>query len=127
MIDYEIIITGGVGILTTLIGTYTSHVVTKRRYNSEVDGNIIKNMQESLEFYQKLSDDNKDRLEEVLKRNNALELEVAELKTQLLVLMSSMCTDLNCQMRKGKEITSISKQLKSNGKEGNNNTLQCNS
>lgn len=104
MVDFEVVITGAVGIATTIIGTYASHIVTKRKYNSEVDSNIISNMQESLEFYQKLSDDNRERLEEVLRRNNALEQEVAELRTQLLNLMSSMCTDIGCQVRKRQDI-----------------------
>ena len=39
-------------------------------------------MQESLDFYMKLSDDNKERLEEVLKRNDELESELDTLKKQ---------------------------------------------
>lgn len=127
MVDFEVVITGAVGIATTIIGTYASHIVTKRKYNSEVDSNIISNMQESLEFYQKLSDDNRERLEEVLRRNNALEQEVAELRTQLLNLMSSMCTDIGCQVRKRQDIMPTTKQVKNGTKKGDNNTLQCNS
>ena len=64
-------------------------------------------MNESLEFYKKLSDDNRSRLEEVLKRNDELERrderleeEVRQLRTQMFNLMSSLCTDLSCQLRK---------------------------
>ena len=52
-------------------------------------------------FYKKLSDDNKSRLDEVLKRNENLEEEVKELRQQVMVLMTSICTDLSCQIRKG--------------------------
>ena len=63
-------------------------------------------MQESLDFYKKLSDDNKERLEEVLKRNEELQEEVRELRTQLFSLMNSICTDLSCQIRR-KELTNL--------------------
>ena len=62
----EVLITAIGGILATLIGSWASWFFTRKKYNSEVDNNQIKNMQESLEFYKQLSDDNKRRLEEVL-------------------------------------------------------------
>lgn len=100
MIDLGILITGGVGIITTVISGWTSWFFTRRKYNSEVDNNLIENMQQSLEFYKKLSDDNKNRLDEVLKRNAELEQEIRDLRKQMFSLMNSICTDLTCQLRK---------------------------
>lgn len=100
MIDLGILITGGVGIITTVISGWTSWFFARRKYNSEVDNNLIENMQQSLEFYKKLSDDNKNRLDEVLKRNEELEQEIGDLRKQLFSLMNSICTDLTCQLRK---------------------------
>ena len=100
MIDLGILITGGVGIITTVISGWTSWFFARRKYNSEVDNNLIENMQQSLEFYKKLSDDNKNRLDEVLKRNAELEQEIKDLRKQMFSLMSSICTDLTCQLRK---------------------------
>ena len=100
MIDLGIIITGGVGIITTVISGWTSWFFARRKYNSEVDNNLIENMQQSLEFYEKLSDDNKNRLDEVLKRNAELEQEIKDLRKQMFSLMNSICTDLTCQLRK---------------------------
>lgn len=100
MIDLGILITGGVGIITTVISGWTSWFFARRKYNSEVDNNLIENMQQSLEFYKKLSDDNKDRLDEVLKRNAELEQEIKDLRKQMFSLMNSLCTDLTCQLRK---------------------------
>lgn len=100
MIDLGILITGGVGIITTVISGWTSWFFARRKYNSEVDNNLIKNMQQSLEFYKKLSDDNENRLDEVLKRNVELEQEIRDLRKQMFSLMSSICTDLTCQLRK---------------------------
>lgn len=100
MIDLGILITGGVGIITTVISGWTSWFFARRKYNSEVDNNLIENMQQSLEFYKKLSDDNKDRLDEVLKRNAELEQEIKDLRKQMFSLMNSICIDLTCQLRK---------------------------
>jgi hypothetical protein len=100
MIDLGILITGGVGIITTIISGWTSWFFARRKYNSEVDNNLIENMQQSLEFYKKLSDDNKDRLDEVLKRNAELEQEIEDLRKQMFSLMNSICIDLTCQLRK---------------------------
>lgn len=100
MIDLGILITGGVGIITTVISGWTSWFFARKKYNSEVDNNLIENMQQSLEFYKKLSDDNKNRLDEVLKRNAELEQEIKDLRKQMFSLMNSICTDLTCQLRK---------------------------
>lgn len=100
MFDLGILITGGVGIITTVISGWTSWFFARRKYNSEVDNNLIENMQQSLEFYKKLSDDNKNRLDEVLKRNAELEQEIKDLRKQMFSLMNSICTDLTCQLRK---------------------------
>lgn len=100
MIDLGILITGVVGIITTVISGWTSWFFARRKYNSEVDSNLISNMKKSLDFYEKLSTDNRERLEEVLKRNTELEQEVEELRKQMFNLMSSICTDLTCQLRK---------------------------
>lgn len=100
MIDLGILITGGVGIITTVISGWTSWFFARRKYNSEVDNNLIENMQQSLEFYRELSDDNKNRLDEVLKRNAELEQEIRDLRKQMFSLMNSICTDLTCQLRK---------------------------
>lgn len=100
MIDFGILITGGIGLITTIVSSWASWFFARKKYNSEVDSNLINNMKESLDFYERLSADNRGRLEEVLKRNTELEQEVRELRKQLFNLMSSICTDLTCQLRK---------------------------
>ena len=102
----EIILTGIVGLVTTLTSSILTWFLTKKKYHSEVDNNLIKNMQESLDFYRQLSDDNSKRLEEVLKRNEALEArdekleeEVKQLKQQMLDMMGNICFNLTCQLR----------------------------
>lgn len=97
--DISILITGGVGLLTTIISSWTTWFFTRKKYNSEVDLNLVEKMEKSLEFYKSLSDDNKNRLEEITERNNELEKEVQELRKQVLNLTMNICMDLTCSHR----------------------------
>ena len=96
MIDTSILITGGVGVLSTIASSWITWFITRKKYYSEVDHNLIENMENSLEFYKKLSDDNRSRLEEMVERNKLLEVEVQELRKQVLNLTMNICMDLTC-------------------------------
>lgn len=93
------LIVGGIGLITTITSGWVSWFFARKKYNSEVDHNIIQNMEKSLEFYKKLSDDNRARLEEVMTRNKALEVELQELRKQVLNLTLNICMDLTCAQR----------------------------
>lgn len=107
MLDNEVIITGAIGIITSIASGWVSYFFTRKKYNSEVDLNLIEKMQGSLDFYMKLSEDNKRILDETLtklevseKRNDSLESEIKELRNQVFTLMTQICTDLSCNARK---------------------------
>ena len=89
-----------IGIAEAVITALVTFFLTKKKYNTEVDSNIITNMKESLEFYKQLSDDNRERLEEVLKGSSKLKDDMIDMQKQLVSLWSYICTETNCQMRK---------------------------
>lgn len=109
----DILITGGVGIVSSIVSAMISWILARRKYNSEVDGTLIDNMQKSLDFYKSLSDDNKERLdktiedsahfrelaEKLLLENKQLKKEVDALKDQVIKITTTICTDLSCQIR----------------------------
>lgn len=109
----ELIVTGTIGLITNIITGWVSWVFARKKYYSEVDHNVIDNMKESLEFYEKLSNDNKNRLTEALEENkklredmNALLQEnvnlrkdIESIKNQMLRLTTTICADLSCQLR----------------------------
>lgn len=97
--DIDVLITGGVGLVTSIISAWTSWFFARKKYNTEVDHNLIENMKDSLEFYRQLSDDNKSRLEESIKRCNILEEEMVILRKQMLDLTLNICMDLTCKRR----------------------------
>ena len=98
--DLGVIITAIIGIVTSFTSAWVSWFFTRKKYSAEVDETVIHNMRESLEFYQKLSDDNKNRLDSMIKRNEELEEEMKDLRRQVSTLMNYMCIDLTCQLRK---------------------------
>lgn len=114
MIGMETLITGGIGLLTTVVSAWASWVFARKKYNSEVDHNVIDNMKESLEFYEKLSNDNKNRLTEALEENKKLRADIntllnenamlrkdlENLKNQMIKLTTTICVDLSCQLRR---------------------------
>ena len=76
------------GVISTIVTGFSSWFFTKKKYNAEVDNNLITNMQDSLEFYKALADDNKARLDEVLSENADLRKQVADLREQVSRLTS---------------------------------------
>lgn len=78
------------GLFSTIVSGFASWFFTKKKYNAEVDNNLISNMQDSLEFYKALADDNKRRLDEVLNENADLRKEVSELREQVSKLTSAL-------------------------------------
>lgn len=96
----EVIVTAILGIITSFVSAWVSWFFTRKKYSAEVDENIIHNMNESLEFYKKLSDDNRSRLDLMIKRNESLEEELKELRKQVNTLMTYTCINMACQMRK---------------------------
>lgn len=78
------------GVIATMVSGFSSWFFAKRKYNAEVDNNLISNMQDSLDFYKALADDNKRRLDEVLDENADLRKEVAELREQVSRLTSAL-------------------------------------
>jgi hypothetical protein len=93
------IIIAAIGVVSTFASGFTSWFFTRKKYNSEVNHNTIENMDDSLEFYKRLSDDNKARLDDLLIRNQELALEVQELRRQVLALTLNICMDLTCANR----------------------------
>ena len=101
MIDTGIIITGAVGMITTIASSLITWLLSRKKYNAEVNHDEIINMKESLEFYKDLSESNQKTLTEILTRSEELAntnikllLEVQNLKAQVGTLLQIINTEL---------------------------------
>lgn len=111
----EILITLS-SIISSVITGFVSWFFTRKKYYEEVKAGRIENKTSELEFYQKLSDDNKIRLDQLLKekeelraenskldaRCNKLEDRINELNRDMFTIMSQICLNMQCTYRERK-------------------------
>jgi len=77
-------------LITTIVGALVGFLLGRKKYNKEVDNLAITNMQQSLDFYQKLSDDTSARLENVLNENATLRDEIKHVRSENSQLKEQM-------------------------------------
>ena len=97
--NIEVLATGLIGLFATIVSGWTSWIFARKKYNSEVDNQVISNMKESLDFYKQLSDDNKERLDQVLTQNKEILAQNAELIEQNKKLQREV-EELKCQVKR---------------------------
>lgn len=107
----EIVLSGIIAVVSSAISSFVTYLLTKRKYNAEVDNNLIINMQQSLEFYQKIVTDNKERIEAELSEKKELLEEMNKLKesnTELQLVLAETQKELRSTRT---ELTKIKKML----------------
>ena len=90
----DAVITPLIAVVCSAITGFCTWLFSRKKYNTEVEHNTIDNMDNSLEFYEKLSNSNKKMLEdiltkyeEVVKSNLELISEIQNLKCQVDILV----------------------------------------
>ena len=99
MIDIGIIITGGIGIVTTIVSGWASWFFARKKYYTEVDSNEIENLKESLKFYENIVKDNNQKLQFYINLAEENRLEVYRLKGIIHRLLNNSCLDNTCIKR----------------------------
>lgn len=100
MIDAGVLITGGIGLITTVVSGWTSWFFARKKYNTEVDSNEIENLKKSLEFYEKIVRDNNKKLQFYIDLAENNRVEVYRLKGIIHRLLNNSCLDDGCIKRK---------------------------
>lgn len=100
MIDVGILITGGIGLVTTIVSGWTSWFFARKKYNTEVDSNEIENLKKSLEFYEDIVKDNNKKLQFYIDLAENNRIEVYRLKGVIHRLLNNSCLDSGCIKRK---------------------------
>lgn len=99
MIDVGILITGAVGLVTTIVSGWTSWFFARKKYNTEVDSNEIENLKKSLEFYENIVKDNNKKLAFYIDLAENNRVEVYRLKGVIHRLLNNSCLDNGCIKR----------------------------
>ena len=91
--NWDVIITALIGVFTSGATGWITWMLSRKKYNTEVDHNNIENMENSLEFYERLSASNNRILAEVLEKSEKLAqtnvellIEVQNLRAQIGIL-----------------------------------------
>lgn len=125
MIDVGILITGGVGLLTTIVSSWASYFFARKKYNTEVDSNEIENLKKSLQFYEEIVRDNNKKLQFYIDLAENNRIEVYRLKGVIHRLLNNSCLDNGCVKRKfytEEEIRDILGEVAPSPKEDKNET-----
>lgn len=97
--DIGVLITGAIGLVTSIASAWTSWFFARKKYNTEVDSNYIENLQKALSTYDSIIAHNKAEIEHLMRKNDELEKEVSELRKQMLDLAMNICMDFGCKIR----------------------------
>lgn len=125
MIDSSTLITGGIGLLATVVSGWASWFFTRKKYNTEVDSNEIENLKKSLEFYENIVKDNNKKLQFYIDLAEDNRIEVYRLKGVIHRLLNNACLDNNCINRKfytEEQIREILGELTLHGEEDKDET-----
>lgn len=99
MIDVSILITGGIGLVSTVVSGWASWFFARKKYNAEVDSNEIENLKKSLEFYESIVKDNNKKLQFYIDLAENNRIEVYRLKGVIHRLLNNSCLDNGCIKR----------------------------
>ena len=84
--NWDVIVTALIGVFTSGATGWITWLLSRKKYNTEVDHNNIENMESSLEFYERLSASNNKILAEVLEKSEKL----AQTNVELLVEVQNL-------------------------------------
>lgn len=97
----DVLLTAIIGVVSSGLTGLITWLLSRKKYISEVDHNNIENMENSLEFYDKLSNSNNKILADILERSEKLTesnlkllMEVQNLKAQVDILVRILQTEL---------------------------------
>ena len=97
--DLGVLITAGIGIVTTFCSALFTFLFTRRKYNAEVDSTQISNMKASLDIYQDMVKDLGRKLDLYSKIVDKNKSEVIRLKSVVIKMIGKICTIESCKNR----------------------------
>lgn len=97
--DLGVLITAGIGTVTTFCSAFFTFLFSKKKYNAEVDSTRISNMQTSLDIYQDIVKDLGRKLDLYSKIVDKNKAEVMRLKSVVIKMIGKICTVESCKSR----------------------------
>ena len=111
-----------IGLGASIITSFVTYLLTRRKYNTEVDSQKIKNMSDTFELYKKVQTETlksqkelleatitaqnrtiealKQKVDDGQKENQDLRQQVSQLQMQMINILGNICLDATCKLRK---------------------------
>lgn len=102
------LITALVGVICSGLTGLITFLFTKKKYNTEVESQQIKNVNDAFALYQKTMEESinsqkktfEDKIDLLQKENNQLREQVSQLQMQMIDILGTICLDTTCKLRK---------------------------
>lgn len=94
--DFGILVTAGIGIVTTFCSGLFTWLFSKRKYNAEVDSKTLDNISRSVEVYKAIVTDLEKKINSYIEVAEDNRLEVIRLKGIVYRMINKVCTDGTC-------------------------------
>lgn len=105
------IITALIGLICTVASSTVTFLLTKRKYDIEVDTQQIENMSKSFDVYKKTMSETfemqnqkismqEETIKQLQEDNNDLRRQVHNLQIQMAQMFNAICYDTTCKLRK---------------------------
>lgn len=103
------------GLVGTIITNIITFLLTKKKYNIEIDSQKIKNMSDSFDLYKNMMEENfkaqntkleniktesSEKIKALQSENSELRQQVSQLQMQMINILGSICLDSTCKLRK---------------------------
>lgn len=105
--DFSVFITPIITVVCSALASLVTWLLSRRKYNTEVEHNSIANMDDSLTFYEKLTASNNKILSEVLEKSEKLAqsnlellIEVQNLRAQINILTEVIRNEVSADLGK---------------------------
>lgn len=100
----NIILTPIVSLFCSCVASALTFFMTKKKYNTEVDSQVIHNINEASATYKRTMEDTlellNNKIETLQAENSTLKIQVNNLQMQMINLLNDICMEANCKLRK---------------------------
>lgn len=120
-LNTDVLITGIIGMVSTISTGWVSWFFARRKYNTEVEANEIENLKKSLDFYEKIIKDNNSKLQLYIEMTDKNNKEVYRLKSIVYKILNKSCLDSACIKRQFYTDQEIADILQGTNKGGESN------
>lgn len=117
----DVLITGIIGMVSTISTGWVSWFFARKKYNTEVEANEIENLKKSLDFYEKIIKDNNSKLQLYIEMTDKNNKEVYRLKSIVYKILNKSCLDSACIKRQFYTDLEIADILQGTNKGGESN------